>query len=81
MIPSRRFAYPHWREPPLPAPATEAPLKPQPLWVAGSTTCSIRSERLSKAKEVSTMAKDPVCGMEVEEQAAAATSVYKGQTY
>lgn len=27
------------------------------------------------------MAKDPVCGMEVEEGKAAATSTYKGQTY
>lgn len=27
------------------------------------------------------MAKDPVCGMEVEEAKAAATSVYQGQTY
>ncbi len=27
------------------------------------------------------MAKDPVCGMNVEENEAAATSSYKGQTY
>ena len=27
------------------------------------------------------MARDPVCGMDVEEQRAAATSSYKGQTY
>ena len=27
------------------------------------------------------MAKDPVCGMEVDEKAAAATSEYKGKTY
>ncbi len=27
------------------------------------------------------MAKDPVCGMEVNEQKAAATSTYKGTTY
>jgi Cu+-exporting ATPase len=27
------------------------------------------------------MAKDPVCGMDVEERAAAGTSIYKGQTY
>ncbi|MBI4329997.1 MAG: YHS domain-containing protein [Chloroflexi bacterium] len=27
------------------------------------------------------MAKDPVCGMDVEEKKAAATSNYKGQTY
>ena len=27
------------------------------------------------------MAKDPVCGMQVDEKKAAATSVYKGATY
>jgi YHS domain-containing protein len=27
------------------------------------------------------MVKDPVCGMEVDEQKAAATAVYHGQTY
>jgi len=27
------------------------------------------------------MTKDPVCGMEVDEQSAAATSQYEGQTY
>ncbi len=27
------------------------------------------------------MAKDPVCGMEVDEKTAAATSQYKGKTY
>ncbi len=27
------------------------------------------------------MAKDPVCGMDVDEKKAAATSTYKGQTY
>lgn len=27
------------------------------------------------------MAKDPVCGMEVDEQQAAATAEYQGQTY
>ncbi len=27
------------------------------------------------------MAKDPVCGMEVDEKKAPATSVYKGKTY
>ena len=27
------------------------------------------------------MAKDPVCGMNVDEQKAAATATYKGQTY
>ncbi len=30
---------------------------------------------------MSDMAKDPVCGMEVDEKKAAATSVYKGMTY
>jgi len=32
-------------------------------------------------KEVTWMAKDPVCGMEVDERKAAATSVYHGKTY
>jgi len=32
-------------------------------------------------KEVSKMAKDPVCGMTVDEEKAAATSEYKGKTY
>jgi Cu+-exporting ATPase len=32
-------------------------------------------------KEVSLMAKDPVCNMNVDEKKAAATSVYKGKTY
>ena len=27
------------------------------------------------------MAKDPVCGMDVDEKSAAATSTYKGKTY
>ncbi len=31
--------------------------------------------------EVMIMAKDPVCNMAVDEQRAAATSVYKGNTY
>jgi YHS domain-containing protein len=34
-----------------------------------------------EAKEVTKMAKDPVCGMEVDEKGAAATSEYKGKTY
>lgn len=34
-----------------------------------------------KRKEVREMAKDPVCGMMVEEEKAAATSEYKGKTY
>lgn len=33
------------------------------------------------AKEVIKMAKDPVCGMNVDEKKAAASSDYKGQTY
>lgn len=33
------------------------------------------------AKEQFTMAKDPVCGMEIDEKTAAATSEYKGKTY
>jgi YHS domain-containing protein len=32
-------------------------------------------------EEVMEMAKDPVCGMEVDEKKAAATSQYKGKTY
>lgn len=32
-------------------------------------------------REVIEMAKDPVCGMEVNEKEAAATSEYKGKTY
>jgi YHS domain-containing protein len=32
-------------------------------------------------EEVSRVAKDPVCGMDVDEKKAAATSVYKGETY
>ena len=39
----------------------------------------IKSEE--KRKEVREMAKDPVCGMEVDEEKAAATSEYKGVTY
>ena len=31
--------------------------------------------------EVSTVAKDPVCGMSVDERKASATSEYRGQTY
>jgi YHS domain-containing protein len=31
--------------------------------------------------EVSSMAKDPVCNMNVDEKKAAATSVYRGETY
>jgi YHS domain-containing protein len=49
------------------------------------TTCGfsanlflIRDEDL---KEVSRVAKDPVCSMNVDEKNAAATSVYKDETY
>ena len=35
----------------------------------------------SKEIEVAQMAIDPVCGMEVDEQTAVATSEYKGETY
>jgi len=34
-----------------------------------------------KIKKGGNMAKDPICGMMVDEQKAAATSSYKGQTY
>ncbi len=34
-----------------------------------------------KYKEVTEMARDPVCSMEVDEKAAAATSEYQGKTY
>lgn len=36
---------------------------------------------IKHTKEVIRMAKDPVCGMEVDEKAAAATSEYKGKVY
>ncbi|GIX47179.1 MAG: hypothetical protein KatS3mg131_1390 [Candidatus Tectimicrobiota bacterium] len=35
----------------------------------------------SAKKRKHAMAKDPVCGMEVEEATAAATAVYEGKTY
>jgi YHS domain-containing protein len=35
----------------------------------------------TEQKEVTTMAKDPVCGMEVDEKKAAATSSYDAKTY
>ena len=41
----------------------------------GSHTAGIRP------KEVNLVAKDPVCNMDVDEKKAAATSVYKGETY
>lgn len=37
--------------------------------------------RDTKVMEGKTMAKDPVCGMEVDEAKAAASTEYKGQTY
>jgi YHS domain-containing protein len=39
------------------------------------------SIQLINTKEVILMAKDPVCGMQVDEKKAAATSQYSGQTY
>jgi len=36
---------------------------------------------IKNIQEGSTMAKDPVCGMQVDEAKAAATSTYKGKTY
>jgi P-type Cu+ transporter len=38
-------------------------------------------ENNSHRKEINLMAIDPVCGMEVKEEFAAATSKYKGKTY
>ncbi|MFX1555405.1 MAG: YHS domain-containing protein [Promethearchaeota archaeon] len=35
----------------------------------------------NEVKEVKDMAKDPVCGMDVKEERAAATYDYKGKTY
>jgi YHS domain-containing protein len=35
----------------------------------------------SEKKEAIVMAKDPVCGMNVNEKEAAGTAVYKGKTY
>ena len=35
----------------------------------------------NEVKEVKAMAKDPVCGMDVKEERAAATYDYKGKTY
>ena len=35
----------------------------------------------NEGREVSRMTKDPVCGMMVDEEKAAATSEYKGKTY
>jgi len=34
-----------------------------------------------RPKEVNLVAKDPVCNMDVDEKKAAATSLYKGETY
>jgi YHS domain-containing protein len=38
-------------------------------------------DSLGDEKEVRRMAKDPVCGMNVEEKKAAATAVHDGKTY
>lgn len=40
-----------------------------------------RASAIQKQNEVSELAKDPVCGMDVDEEKAAATSEYKGKTY
>jgi P-type Cu+ transporter len=37
--------------------------------------------RMSTLMEVIAMAKDPVCGMDVDERKGSATSQHKGQTY
>lgn len=44
-------------------------------------TGAIGEEGLFAAKEVSTMAVDPVCQMQVNEKAPGASSTYKGKTY
>ncbi len=44
-------------------------------------TAAPAGEPAEKKEEVTTMAIDPVCKMEVEESSAAATSEYKGKTY
>lgn len=38
-------------------------------------------EQQLKVQEGMTMAKDPVCGMNVDEKKAAGTAVYEGKTY
>lgn len=41
----------------------------------------MKDDRIVKTKEDVKMAKDPVCGMNVDETKAAGTAVYKGKTY
>lgn len=41
----------------------------------------ISAFKLRKGNGVKTMAKDPVCGMEIDEKRSSATSTYKGVTY
>jgi len=41
----------------------------------------MKDDRIVKTKEDVKMAKDPVCGMNVDEKTAAGTAVYKGKTY
>ena len=41
----------------------------------------ISAFKLRKGKEVKNMAKDPVCGMEIDEKRPSATSTYGGKTY
>lgn len=42
---------------------------------------AIKAKRPSIKKEDIKMAKDPICGMNVDENKAAGTAVYKGKTY
>jgi len=41
----------------------------------------MKDDRIVKTKEDVKMAKDPVCGMNVDEKTAAGTAVYKGKTF
>lgn len=53
-------------------------------WEPNRSSINLPEHRMGGARTVSggnTMAKDPVCGMQVEENKAAATSVYRGATY
>jgi len=47
----------------------------------GNKRNRIFSRRRNFKKGVTKMAKDPVCGMNVDEKKAAGTAVYKGKTY
>ena len=52
-------------------------------WIAadGVVGGELRGLGASRTGEVKEMAKDPVCGMDVEEKKAAATTGYEGKTY